>query len=198
MPLHQVHFFSTLYDVGLCEFSFDTPTFLRARAYTHRAMGGEGGKGLPHYQSPTPEKNKTNIGYYNQAHTYNSHRSTTATFETFNSPAIFVKVGSVNTDTFHVFFLKKKKKKRKRKEMNIQVHIVRRITMHHANMHDTHRCHWPEIWTCMSLSILAIDYALFFKVWRAQWTVSLAYNAKLLVDSKEILRKKKGKEHRRI
>lgn len=45
----------------------------------------------------------------------------------------------------------------------------------------------------MSLSVLAIDYALFFKVWRAQWTVSLAYNAKLLVDSKEILRKKKRK-----
>ena len=45
----------------------------------------------------------------------------------------------------------------------------------------------------MSLSILAIDYALFFKVWRAQWTVSLAYNAQLRVDSKEILKKKKEK-----
>lgn len=66
MPLHQVHFFSTLYDVGLCEIPFDTPTFLRAHAYTQtERWGWEGGKGLPHYQSPPPEKNRTNIGYYN-------------------------------------------------------------------------------------------------------------------------------------
>ena len=60
MPLHQVHFFSTLYDVGLCEISFDIPTFLRARAYTHKAMGG-GGKaerGSPTTNLPHPKKKK--------------------------------------------------------------------------------------------------------------------------------------------
>ena len=39
-------------------------SFVRARTHTKR-WGWEGGKGLPHYQSPPPEKNKTNIGYYN-------------------------------------------------------------------------------------------------------------------------------------